>query len=183
MCEPITATTAALYLGAAGTAVAAYGAYQQGQQQKKIADYNAKVGEVNAAEAIQRGALAADQQRAKVRQILSTQRAVMGASGAEVGSGTLGKVLEQTSTLGELDARQIEVDAQREAWGLRTQGALGRFEGEVVAQAGSLNAFGSLLTGGAQAYGIYSKRPQGQSAYPQSVGVIQNYNAMGGYRR
>ena len=179
MCEP---TTIALGVALAGTAVSAYGAYQQGQTQKKIANYNAKVGELNADDAIQRGAIAADQQRAKVRQILGTQRAVMGASGAEVGSGTLGKVLEQTSTLGELDARQIEVNAQREAWGLRTQGALGRVEGDAAAEAGTLNAFGSLLTGGSQAYGIYSKRPQGQSAYQRSLGMLQTYNTMGGYR-
>lgn len=179
MCEP---TTIALGVALAGTAVSAYGAYQQGQTQKKIANYNAKVGELNADDAIQRGAISAEQQRARVRQIEGTQRALMGASGAEVGTGTLGKVLEQTATMGELDARQIEVNAQREAWGLRTQGALGRVEGEAAAQAGSLNAFGSLLTGGSQAYGIYSKRPQGQSAYQQSLSALQKYNAMGGYR-
>ena len=183
MCEPITATTAALYLAGAGTAISAYGAYQQGQNQKKIANYTAQANEYQAQDVIQRASISADQQRAKVRQIMGTQTAIMGASGAEVGSGTLGSVLNQTATLGELDARTIENNAMKEAWGYRSQSQLGKVEGEFASQTGTLGAFGSLLTGGAQAYGIYSKRPQGQSAYQQSVGVIQNYNAMVGYRR
>ena len=47
MCEPISAATAT-YLALAGTAISAYGAYEQGQGQKRIANYNAKVTELNA---------------------------------------------------------------------------------------------------------------------------------------
>jgi hypothetical protein len=153
-------TATAIALSAAGTAVAAYGAYQQGQTAKKIANYNAKMSEFAADDAIKRASIAADAQRNRARQILAQQRAVMGASGLESDTGTFGQVLEQTATLGELDARQIEANAQREAWGLRSQASLTRAQGSWDAQSGSLSAFGTLLGGASKAYGIYT------SAYP-----------------
>lgn len=159
MCDMGIGLTAsmAVYSSLAATAVTAYGQYQQGQTQKDIANYNARGAEMQAEDALQRGQVAVDAQRAKVRQILGSQRAIMGASGAEVGSGTLGKVLDQTATLGELDARQIEVNAAREAWGLKTQATGARLGGEMAATGGLYGAGGSLLTGGSQAYGIYKK--------------------------
>ena len=158
MCEPITTTAGlALYSSLAATAVTAYGAYQQGQGQKKVAEYNAKVADVQAEDATNRGFVAADQQRARVRQIAGQQTAAMGASGTTVGEGTTGLVLDQTATMGELDARQIELNAQREAWGLRSQAAGARFSGALSEQAGTMGAVGSLITGGVGAYGIYDK--------------------------
>lgn len=148
MCDPLTMAAAA---------VTAYGSYKQGQAQQDIANYNARTAELAAEDAVARGTQSADAQRNKVRQILGTQRAMMGATGAEVGAGTLGKVLDQTATYGELDARTIEANAQREAWGMRTQAAGTRAQGDLAAAAGTMGALGSLLTGGAQAYGIYRK--------------------------
>ena len=179
MCDPGTAAVAMI----AATAVSAYGAYQQGQTAKKIANYNATMAEYSADDAIKRGSIAADQQRARARQIAAQQRAVMGASGVESDTGTFGKVLEQTATLGELDARTIEANAQREAWGIRAHAAGSRYEGESAAQAGTLSAMGTLIGGAAQAYGLYSRYGATQQAnYQKSVGMIQNYNATGGWR-
>jgi hypothetical protein len=141
----------------AAAAVSAYGAYQQGKAQKQIANYNAQMQEYAAEDAIKRGTIAADQQRAKVRQIAAQQRAIMGASGVESDTGTFGRVLEQTATLGELDARQIEANAQREAWGLRSGATITRAEGDWAKKAGAMSAFSTLLGGAAQSYGVYNK--------------------------
>lgn len=165
MCEPMTV------MAVAGTLMTAYGSIQQGKAQEDIANYNAKASEAQAADSLARGGVAADQQRAKVRQILGTQRALMGDSGVVAGEGTQGQVLDQTATLGELDARQIEVNAQREAWGLKTQAAGARLQGQYAAQAGLYSGIGSLITGGAQAYGIYSKAGLGKTGkLPKSDG-------------
>lgn len=156
MCEPMTV------MAVAGTLMTAYGSIEQGKAQNDVAQYNAKLAEVSATDAEQRGGVAADQQRARVRQILGTQRAMMGASGVVAGEGTQGQVLDQTSVLGELDARQIEVNAQREAWGMRSQAAGARLQGSLQERAGLLGGIGSLITGGAQAYGIYSQPRAGK---------------------
>lgn len=157
MCEPISATTMTYMAiaSAAGTAISAYGSYQQGQNQKKIADYNARMADFQAQDAMKRGAIAADQKAAEVRQMEGRQRAVMGVSGVDVGVGTLGKVLDQTATMGELDTRTIEQNAMREAWGYENQGTSSRLQGEFASQAGTLGGFGTLLAGGARAYGLY----------------------------
>lgn len=173
MCEP---TTIALAATIASTAVTAYGAYQQGQTAKKIANYNAKMNEYSAEDAIKRGSIEADQQRAKARQMLASQRAAMGASGLEE-TGTLGNVLQQTATLGELDARQIEANAQREAWGMRSQANIARYEGAARAQAGALEGFGTLIGGAARAWGMYkSPNVGGGTKSPSFMNRPGSYN-------
>jgi hypothetical protein len=142
---------------AATAAVSAYGAYQQGQTAKKISNYNAQTAEYSAEDAMKRGSLEADQQRARARQIAASQRA---ASGVESDTGTFGKVLEQTATMGELDARTIEANAMREAWGLRSQSKISQYEGASRAQAGALEGFGTLLGGAAKTYGLYQPKPK-----------------------
>lgn len=139
--------------------MSAYGQQQQGKAQQAIMNYNAGMQEVAADQAVQKGAAAADVQRAKVRQIIGTQRALMGASGVDIGTGTTGQVLDQTAGMGEQDARQIERNAQLEAWGLRSGAAGQRFQGDSAATAGLYGAMGTLLTGSANAYGLY-KRPK-----------------------
>lgn len=158
MCEIATA------LMLAGTAVSAYGSYQQGQTQKKIADYNAQTADFQAQDALKRGAIAADQKAAEVRQIEGRQKAAMGASGVDEGVGTLGKVLDQTATMGELDTRTIEQNAMREAWGLHNQAVGSQLQGDLASQMGSLTGFGTLLAGGSRAYGLYqqSQQPKGK---------------------
>lgn len=152
MCDVVTG------LAVAGTLLSAYGAYQQGKAQQDVAEYTAKTNELAAGQAVEKGASAADQQRAKVRQIMGAQRAAMGASGAVIGEGTLGSVLDQTASLGEQDALQIERNAQLEAWGLRTGAQGKRFEGALAAAAGRTGAFSTLLTGASRAYGIYKSQ-------------------------
>ena len=153
------ASTYMAAMSAAGTAMSAYGSYQQGQTQREMARYNAKQGEYQAEDALARGTITADNQRNRVRQIEGTQKAAMGASGAEVGSGTLGSVLDQTAMMGELDARTLEQDALRKAWGFKGQAVNTRVGGDMAAQAGTLQGFGTALAGFPRAYGIYKRNP------------------------
>lgn len=154
MCEPATIATVALV---AGGTMQAYSQYQQGKYQQAMGDYNAKVAEIQAQDALARGGIEEDRQRARTRMIMGAQRAAMGSSGAEVDTGSFGNVLEQTATMGEQDAMTIRQNAMRQAWGYESQADVDRFQGAAAKSTGTMNAMGSLLTTGGQAYGMYNK--------------------------
>lgn len=154
---------------AAATAFSAYGAYQQGQSSKDLANYNAQVDQNNAKakqyaaeDASRRGGIAEDAHRAKVRQMLGTQRATMAANGGDLTDQSSMNILSDTARYGELDALTLRSNAAREAWGLNVQAdndlaqaAGSRFQGRAAARAGTMSAAGTLLNGGAQAYSAY----------------------------
>lgn len=113
----------AMYAAMAGAAVSAYGAYKSAQAQKAQAEYSAKVAnankiqaEINASDALQRGAAAELQQRQKTAQLASAQRAAMAANGVSIEAGTSAvDVLGDTAAQGELDALTIRQNAKRES--------------------------------------------------------------------
>ena len=69
MCWMAVATAASLV----GTGISAYSAYQQGQSEKAAAEYNANVMEMQADDAIQRGADEAAEKKQDARKIASQQ--------------------------------------------------------------------------------------------------------------
>lgn len=149
MCDGASAVMAISALVSAGAA------YQQGQNQQEIYDYNADVAKAKADDTVREGVIAEDAHRAKVRQIEGAQRAAMGASGGAMDAGTtFGDLQDQTTKFGELDALTIRSNALKAAWGLRTQAAADQFSGSAAAQMGALQATGSLLSGAA---GIYKR--------------------------
>lgn len=124
----MSAATAATYLAIAATAVSAYSsleaadaAERQGKAQKQQADYNAEVARLQGIDSINRGNVAAEQQRRKIAQIQGAQRAAMGGSGGDVESGSFADIQLDTVTLGETDAQNIRTNALREAWGFKNQ--------------------------------------------------------------
>lgn len=135
------------------TAVSAYGQIQQGNNQAQIASQQANAVNDQAQRVNEAGAISEETHRQRVQALLSTQTAVAGASGADVGSQSFGKVMDQTATLGELDSQTIRMNALRDAWGLKTQ-ALGlNYQGQAAKAAGYSGAFGTALTGFGSAYG------------------------------
>lgn len=149
MCEPMTV------LAVSGGVLAAYSQYQQGQYAEKMGEYNAKVSEMKAADAIKQGGMAEEQQRARVRQVMGAQRAEMGASGMQADTGSFGDILADTAKYGELDALTARSNAMRQAWGFQQEAEGSRSEGLMASRAGKMNAFGTLLTTGAKAYSTY----------------------------
>lgn len=149
MCEP---TTIALV---ASTVITGAAAVQAGEAAKDEANFNAASARLQGEDVLKRGALAEDQQRSKVRQTLGTQSAIMGALGVDPSQGTAGKVLEQTATLGELDAQTIRSNAARQAWGYENQAMALTQQGAAAGRAGQLSGLSTVLAGGARAYGVY----------------------------
>lgn len=156
MCDPTGGVlTAALLAG--GAAVTAYGQYQVGQYEQKVANMNAKLAGQQARDAEARGNIAEQTHLQKVRQMLGAQRARLGASGIEVNSGTALDLTTDTARMGAMDALTIRNNAAREAWGYRVQGVNYKAQGELAAAQGTNQAMGTLLTGGSQAYGTWKK--------------------------
>lgn len=150
MCHPAVAIVASL----ASTAVSVYAAQQQAKQAEAVGEYNAKMGEVQAKAAEDQGIVAEDQHRAKIRQIMGQQKAAMGASGVEGGS--FDNVLDSTVQVGAEDINMIRLNAQREAWGLRTGALRDRWQGNASASGLRLGSYGTLLGGLASSYGTYN---------------------------
>ena len=133
--------------------MSALSANAQGKAAKATAEFNAKMGEYNARDVINRAAVEQEKQRQKVLALRGSQRAVQGASGVDVDSGSFADIGEQTVVLGEEDTQQIRANAARAAWGYRAQQQLDLYQGDVLRNTGRLNAAGTLLTGTANSMG------------------------------
>lgn len=169
----------AIYLAIAGTATTAVAQYKAGKKQEEtakdvgihqqqasesqaqLADYNAAVADLQAQDAVARGAEEESRFRTQVRGAIGAQRAGFAASNIDVGYGSAVDVQADAAYLGELDALTIRTNAKREAWGFNIQGEdlrrraqIARKEGVYQAQAGQafrsgagLAAAGTILGG------------------------------------
>lgn len=142
----------ALAASLAGTGMAYAAQRQQAQQAEDIGKYNAQLGEIQAKSAEDQGVVAADQQRAKIRQIIGQQKAAMGASGVEGAS--FNKIIDDTVVAGEEDINMIRLNAAREAWGIRTGAIRDRWQANAQASGLRTASYGTLLGGAAQASGM-----------------------------
>lgn len=169
-------TTLALILAGVGTGASVVGGIKSGNAAKRggeaqqraaaksgeLADFNAQVAELQAADAITRGQEEAQRFGARVRGTIGSQRAGYAASNIDVNFGTAADVQADSARLGELDMLTIQGNAAREAWGfkmqaedLRRRGTLAREEGVAYAEAGRVNqttsrwnAASTLITSG-----------------------------------
>lgn len=167
-----TTTLAWLTVGAAG--LSAYGQIRAGQSaakagvaereaaesQGELADYNANVAELQAADAIARGAEEENRFRMGVRGIIGAQRAGFAGSNIDVGFGSALDVQADAAFLGELDALTIRTNAAREAWGfkveaedLRQRGRIARKEGRYLEAAGRERRTQSYIGAGSSLLG------------------------------
>lgn len=162
MCDPATIALAAT---AASGGFSAYQSVQQGKYQQDVANQNAKMQEYNAdlqerqaSDARARGVVAGEQQRDRARQVGARQATQLAGNGLDIGSGTSLDLFAETATLGEYDAQVAENNAAREAFGYSVASRDSRYgarssraKGSAARQAGISNAFGTLLTTGANA--------------------------------
>jgi hypothetical protein len=129
----------------AGAAMSAVGAISSGNAARKSGDYNAAVNEANAV-----GARNAAAENAKRVERQGRQR-----MGELRNSGLLVSmdVLEDQAREEELAVLTATYEGELDALGLERGATLSRMEGRNAQKAGYINAAGSLLQGGATAYG------------------------------
>jgi len=136
-----------------GSGMSALNAREQGKAAQDAANYNARMGEINAMDVINRAAIEQEKQRRKVSQLRSTQDVNAAASGVVVGSGSAGDIAEQTVVLGKEDELTLRNNAARQAWGYKAQAGLDYMQGAAANRKGQLDAAGTLLTAGARTMG------------------------------
>ena len=127
----------------AGAAMSAVGAISSGNAAKKAGDFNAAIGEANAV-----GARNAAAENAKRVERQGRQR-----MGELRNSGLLMDVIEDQAREEELAILTATYEGELDALGLERGATLSRMEGRNAQKAGYINAAGSLLQGGATAYG------------------------------
>ncbi len=131
----------------AGTITTAMGQARQGDATAAAARYRQKQQQIQAADALKRGAQKEEAQRRKTAALKSKQLAVMAASNLDIGSGSPLDILSDTAQLGELDAQVIRGNAEREAAGLEAGADLSGLEADSAQRAGNIAAFGTVLGG------------------------------------
>ena len=157
--------------GLAGAGISAAGAYSSGQATAASDAYQAQVAANNAALArqqgkldIQSGEIAAVNQGLKTRATVGEQKAMQGASGIDVNTGSAAAVRAGTGEMGMLDALTIRSNAVKKAYADEVQAnsdtAQGQMDiaaGENAKTAGDLGAAGALINGAATVGGNYAK--------------------------
>lgn len=145
-------------VGIAGTAMSAYGAFQQASAQKAQADYasqvasnNAEIGEDNYADVYERGKVAAfNQRRTIARQLDDTTAAIAGNNLVVGEAGTTPQnIIQSMIEEGELDVQQLRNNVIREARRAQIQAASYTAQAEQFAlERDSINpAFSALGAG------------------------------------
>ncbi|EHR9043339.1 TPA: hypothetical protein RPS69_001342 [Escherichia coli] len=152
MCNPAIALVA---VTVASTAASMYSQSKQAKYQSAIADRNAEIAEDQAQDSINRGNIEADQRRREMRQRSGTAAATMGATGAELSSGTALDVFADNAQFGTLDALTTVNNAQREAYGYQVQGMNAQAQGAAAQSAAKSSMTSTLLTAPLKAYGAY----------------------------
>ena len=136
---------------AVGATVSAGAAVYSGIQQKKAADYNAKMSEQNAKAIDVQTREAIRRQREQNRAILSAQRASALTSGvAETGS-TLLVAMENARNL-ERNVTDIATQGNAQQYAALNQATLSRMQGSAAMTSGLLQGTGTLLSGVGQAF-------------------------------
>jgi len=150
MCEPATimAVTAVVSAG-----FAANQQIKQGKFQESTAEYNARVAENQAEETRNAGVEAENIQRKKTAELLSKQRAQLGAANVDLSSGSALQLQEETEALGEADALRIRSNFEGQAGALNTGADLTAASGQFAESAGKSAATGTLLSGAGKVIG------------------------------
>lgn len=181
MCEPTTIMAVTAVVGAAFTANQQV---KQGKFQKATSEYNSRVAENEAEETRNAGVEQENIQRRKTAELLSKQRAQLGAGNIDLTSGSALQLQEETVALGEADALRIRSNFQDRADALDTGAALTRSEGDFAESAGKGNAAGTILGGvssaaGASAIGAGGSGVADKWFTPQSAALSQGQSVLG----
>jgi len=149
MCTP----TAMVALTVASMTMTANSQIQQGRFKKGVSKYNARVAENEAQNTRNVATESENIQRRKTAELLSKQKAQLGAGNIDLTSGSALQLQEDTVALGEADALRIRSNADAKVSSLNTGAELTRRQGDYAVIAGRNNAVGTVLSGSASIAG------------------------------
>lgn len=159
----------------ASSVLAAGGAVAQGQQQKKMANYQAAQANADADAARAAGRVEADRIRKAGRQQASQANAALAASGVETGEGTALRITSDITGDAEQDAYTTIINGMNTGARYNAQAQADRISGKNAANAGYINAGSSLLQAGGTAYTGWKKaNPTPAASNASSTGASSN---------
>ncbi|HHS9618854.1 TPA: hypothetical protein ACTXAA_000436 [Raoultella planticola] len=136
----------------ASSVLAAGGAVASGQQQKKMANYQAAQAEADAEASKAAAKVEAERIRKAGRQQASAANAALAASGVDTGEGTALRVTSGITGDAEQDAFQTILSGNNQGARLNAQAQADRISGRNAATSGYISAGSSLLSAGSKAY-------------------------------
>lgn len=150
MALPLILAGIGLGLNALGTLGKAGAQKREAQYASFLADENAELADYGAQDAEERGRLEASYRRMAATAEVGSMQAALGASGVDGQSGSALKAAEQLRITAELDARLIENNAAREAWGLKVDAKRYRRQSKLERKKGQQSMFSTFLGGAAE---------------------------------
>lgn len=125
--------------------------YETGQEKSRLEIANAGIASRQAQSEEAAGSANETTVRMRGEQVKGQQVAAIGANNLQQ-SGTPAQVVASTAAINELDALTTRNNAARRAWGFRVQESSDLQQASFAKSAGTDNAIGSILGGGAKAY-------------------------------
>lgn len=168
MCTGVEIALVASAVLASGAAVA------QGQQQKKMANYQAAQADADADAAKAAARVQADRIRKAGQQQASQANAALAASGVETGEGTALRITSGITGDAEQDAYTTILNGMNTGARYNAQAQADRIGGKNAAQAGYINGASSLLQAGGTAYSGWKKA--GTTAATSTAGGASSNN-------
>lgn len=152
-----------LEVAAIGASVlSAGGALYSGQQQKKMANYQAAQAEADAEASKAAARVEADRIRKAGRAQAAQANASLAASGVETGEGTALRITSDITRDAEQDAYQTILNGVNQGARLNAQAQADRISGKNASTAGYINAGGSLLSAGGKSYSGWKSAKKGK---------------------
>ena len=155
---------ALVIVSAVGTGVSVASSVQQGEEQKKGADFQKRQLELQALEAKQTAGMKVAAQDARAAAILSSIRATSAASGVDPSSGSPLQDYTTSSEQAQLNDMYTKYAGNIQAQGAEAQGALTEYGGKNAQSAGYLTATGDVISGVGSMGATVLK-------YPKSFGI------------
>lgn len=143
---------------AAGAGASAFAQYRAGKANAAVSEYNARLGEMQAVDAEQRGMQEAELYGLKIRRLLGEQTANYAGQGVDVGVGAPTVIAEETQQWGRAEQLRTLNNAAREAWGFRTGASADRMRAEIDKQRGRMGAFTTIMESASSAAAAYKFR-------------------------
>lgn len=141
-----------LGMQAAGAVSGAVGGFYSAKMTKNqlafeadMARINARVAELGARAAFERGHKEVANLTLQAGQLKSRQRAAMAANGVDLGEGNAAEVQASTDIMRELDKQTLEANAVRSAWGYRVEGA--NLQSQALMKEGSAAGISPFMAG------------------------------------
>lgn len=140
--------------------MAAQGASQIQQQraEARAARQNRRFAEMQAQDVLARSNEDVAAYQRELGQVTGQQRVAFGAQNIDVTQGTAADIARQTAAIGEMDIATIRRNAQRQAWGIRTQADINFRAGMAQSRATGIQAAGTLLQAAGTGWDAYKRR-------------------------